>query len=133
MSQPYDPSPLAPPPGSPYNPCGGASTAPSPSPPLGNGRQPADLGMSGLGLVVQLAGTVFAGFMGFFGVCLLIVVVRFSGRGGGQGGVILWMLLMAATGIVRSLARRAAGARLLYDSSLQQGAALSGIKRCLLM
>jgi hypothetical protein len=133
MPEPYDPNPLAPPPGSPYNPYGGAPTAPPPRPPLGNGRQPADLGMSGLGLVMQLAGTVFAGLMGVMGVMLLITMMRFSGRGGGQGADILMLLLMATTGVMRSIAHRNAGARLLYHNEMQQGTALSGIRRYLVM
>jgi len=101
--------------------------------PLGNGRQPADLGLSGLGLVMQLGGTVFAGISGVMGLMLIIIMVRVSsaGFGGGpSGGDTMWLLLMSGSAMARSTMHRAAGTRLLYDGP---GTPLSGIRRYLVM
>jgi hypothetical protein len=139
MSQPYDPNnPLAPPPAWGAPPQGGGYPPPPQSsfqPPSltgGNTRLPADLGISGLGLIMQLAGTVFTGLSGVMGLMILITMVRAGGmRGGGPGGsIIFWLLAMAATGVMRSVAHRNAGTRLLYDGP---GTPLSGIKRYLTM
>src|SRR5690349_24700326 len=99
--QPYDPNhPLAPPPppSSSFPPPPGYANS------LGDGRLPADLGLSGLGLVMQLAGTVFSGIAGVMGVMMVIMMVQLSSlRGGGpNGGEVMFMLAAVAASFARS-------------------------------
>lgn len=125
--QPYDPNhPLAPPPppSSSFPPPPGYANS------LGDGRLPADLGLSGLGLVMQLAGTVFSGIAGVMGVMMVIMMVQLSSlRGGGpNGGEVMFMLAAVAASFARSAMHRAAGTRLIFDGP---GTPLSGIRKYL--
>ncbi|HTJ41310.1 MAG TPA: hypothetical protein VL463_04415 [Kofleriaceae bacterium] len=82
---------------------------------------PADRGLSGLGLLMQLFGSVFAALTSV----ILIVVLITAGRARGGGNEMLWVLLLCGTGITRSLLHRAAGAELLYGT----GNVFGGIKK----
>ena len=85
-------------------------------------RVPADRGLSGLGLLMQLFGGVFAAVTSAF---LVFVLVAASHARHGGGNESLWALLLCGTGITRSLLHRAAGAELLYG----QGNVFAGVKR----
>jgi hypothetical protein len=76
------------------------------------GRTPADFGLSGLGLVMQLAGSLFAALTSMFGFVALIASARMGSMGGDSP--VLWYLLIAGSGVTRSLIHRAAGSNLLY-------------------
>ncbi|MBP6630478.1 MAG: hypothetical protein KBG28_22315 [Kofleriaceae bacterium] len=95
---------------------------------LAGARQPADHGLSALGLIMQLAGSVFGAIVtGTLVVSLLTIMMMSSmrGGGGGQDSVVLWILLLAAASGVRSWYHRGAGTQLLYGTD----APLSGIRR----
>jgi hypothetical protein len=68
---------------------------------------PADHGLSSLGLVMQLGGSVFLGYM-----TLLLVLPLFAGGHGGS----LALFIVGASGAARSAFHRAAGSALLYGS-----------------
>ncbi len=70
---------------------------------------PADQGLSSLGLLMQLAGNVLAPAMG-----ILLFYTLFFLRGSGET---LWMLLLLASCIARSLVHRNAGTQLLYGEA----------------
>lgn len=67
---------------------------------------PADQGLSTLGLLMQLAGSVFAAFM----TMVLLVLI-------GDGSVGGWTFVMFGLSITRSLVQRGAGKDLLYRST----------------
>ncbi len=69
-------------------------------------EMPADYGLSGLGLLMQLGGSIYLGLMSL--TMLATVVVAGPGRGGGM------VMLIALTGFFRSALHRAAGSALLY-------------------
>jgi hypothetical protein len=96
----------------------------------GSASLPADHGLSGLGLVMQLVGTVMTAIVTSYGVLTLIIMMQSSrGMGGGPGGKeTMFLLLLIASSVLRSLAHRAAGTRLLYDGP---GTPASAIKRYL--
>jgi hypothetical protein len=99
--------------------------------PLGGARIPADHGLAGLGLIMQLAGTLFSAFTGVVGLITVITILQANavvGRFGGtaDNSTTLWLLVLAVTGVARSMAHRAAGTRLLYDGN---DAPFSGIRR----
>lgn len=75
---------------------------------LAGARMPADHGMSGLGLIMQLGGSVFLGYMAF------IAMVPVFGGATGSGGFFLF--LIGAAGVLRSWFHRAAGGALIYGS-----------------
>ncbi len=78
-----------------------------------SGRASADRGLSGLGLIMQLGGTIFAAFtamMVFYG---LIMMGRMGG-GGGSGKAFLYLLLIGGSGLARSVIHRSAGADLCF-------------------
>jgi len=68
---------------------------------------PADHGLASLGLIMQLVGSLFAGYMS-----LLAIFPIFAGTAGGY----LTVFLIGAFGAVRSLFHRSAGTALLYGS-----------------
>jgi len=72
---------------------------------LAGPRLPADQGLSSLGLIMQLVGSISLGLMAY-----LMLLPLFSG--GAAGG---WqMLLLGASGIIRAAFHRSAGGALLY-------------------
>lgn len=74
---------------------------------LAGARLPADRGLSSLGLLMQLVGSFFLGYMAF-----LALMPIFAGGGGGS-----WQLfLLGASGAVRAAFHRNAGGSLLYGS-----------------
>lgn len=74
---------------------------------------PADQGLSSLGLIMQLGGTV-AGV----GVALFAFAMLFGLRGADA----LWMFLLLATCVVRSMFHRSAGIEILYGRPRADGA-----------
>jgi hypothetical protein len=76
---------------------------------MSESKQPADQGLSSLGLLMQLAGSVFAAAAGIF---VLGTVVE--SRHGPSSHDILWKLAMLVPAIARSLLHRQAGTVLLY-------------------
>lgn len=73
-------------------------------------RAPVDHGLSGLGLVMQLGGSVFAALTALTGFSSMIAVaMSFDGRGDN-----FWAFLLTALGLVRSGLHRNAGSELLY-------------------
>src|SRR5678815_3118419 len=67
---------------------------------------PADQGLSSLGLIMQLGGTVFAGAATLFG---FLQMLERHGRSDA-----MWMLLVLALCVGRSFVHRMAGTELLY-------------------
>jgi hypothetical protein len=90
---------------------------------------PADQGLSSLGLLLQLGGTIFAAYAS---LVLFIMLFLPSGIGGVSKGYILLVLVFC---IVRSAAHRVAGTELLYGRPQVEGTAspLAGIKRYILV
>jgi hypothetical protein len=83
---------------------------------------PADRGLSGLGLLMQVSGTAFAALSAFFGVSLMI-----TAKGApGDDDKLMWLLAVTTTAVWRSLAHRQAGTTLLYA---EQAHPFAGIKR----
>jgi hypothetical protein len=91
---------------------------------------PADQGLSALGLLMQLAGSVYAGFGALFLFVLLTAAAAMGGRG--EAGM---MILIAAASVARSFVHRMAGTDLLYRRQTLDGVAnpLAGIKRYFLV
>ncbi|HVK87052.1 MAG TPA: hypothetical protein VM513_23190, partial [Kofleriaceae bacterium] len=91
---------------------------------------PADQGLSTLGLLMQLAGSVFAGFGALFLFILLVAAAAMGGRG--EAGM---MILLAAASVARSFVHRMAGTDLLYRRQTLDGVAspFAGIKRYFLV
>jgi hypothetical protein len=86
---------------------------------------PADQGLSSLGMLMQLAGNMFAAMLSL----LTFITLMASSRGGG-GGETLWILLVLGLSIARSLVHRSAGAQLLYgQSGGGTGSRMAGIQR----
>ncbi len=87
---------------------------------------PADQGLSTLGLLMQLGGSLFAALatLGTFVTMLTMGI-------GGRGDQTLWMLLVLATCVARSAFHRMAGTELLYGKRTLEGTAspLAGVKR----
>jgi hypothetical protein len=83
---------------------------------------PADQGLSSLGLLMQLAGNVFAVVFALFTFYALFAVT-------GGGSESLWLLLMLGLSIARSMLHRAAGTQLLYGRPGIEGQRLAGIQR----
>ena len=82
--------------------------------PLSGPQLPADHGLSSLGLLMQVGGSIYAGAMSTMALMLLFAVGSAPGRsGGGMPG--LWALfLVLALCVVRSAMHRAAGNALVY-------------------
>src|SRR5438309_2313295 len=70
---------------------------------------PADQGLSSLGMLMQLAGNLFAAYMSLTTFAMLVLSSRT-----GSGNETLWVLLLLGAAITRSLVHRSAGAQLLY-------------------
>lgn len=90
---------------------------------------PADHGLSSLGMLMQLAGSVLAGY-----VSILAVTMLFSmGSMRGATGELMWMLLVMGMCIARSMLQRSAGTQLLYgDGALRADGKterMAGMKR----
>ena len=83
---------------------------------------PADQGLAGLGLLMQLAGNVFAA-----AAALATFVVVFTEPN--AGGQTLWLFLMLGMSIARSLVHRAAGTQLVYGQPGAPNPRMSGIRR----
>jgi len=71
--------------------------------------------MTGLGLIMELAGSLFATLTATIGFTQLLAISEMR-RFGGDGGPTTWLLLLTAAGVVRSLFLRAAGVALLYGA-----------------
>ncbi|CAN5245095.1 hypothetical protein BH11MYX1_BH11MYX1_48850 [soil metagenome] len=84
---------------------------------------PADQGLAALGMLMQLAGNVFAAF-----VALFAFGVVFAMRGSG-GSEALYGFLVLGLSIGRSLMQRSAGATLLYGDPNVSGARMRGVER----
>ncbi len=86
---------------------------------------PADQGLSSLGMLMQLAGSLFAAFGALFAFYML-----FALRGSGQT---LWVLVLFGTCVARSLYHRNAGTQLLYGqpglSTEGSNQRLGGVRR----
>ena len=79
-------------------------------------RVPADRGLSGLGLMMQLFGTVAGALTALGGVALFAQLnarSMYSDNGPG-GSELMWLLLLVGTGVARSLVHRSIGEGLLY-------------------
>jgi len=90
---------------------------------LGGACVPADQGLSSLGLLMQLAGTLFAA-----AGALLAFWSLFAMHGSGQT---LWVLVLLAMSIGRSVLHRSAGTQLLYGTPSTDGKhqRMAGIRR----
>jgi hypothetical protein len=73
---------------------------------------PADLGLGGLGLLMQMAGGVFAALSALVGVIFLLA----AGQAPGEGTLTMWFLIVTVSGVVRSWLHGKAGAALLYNT-----------------
>ncbi len=105
-------------------------TPPVTAPSLVDPGVPADQGLSALGLVMQLAGTVFAAY-----ASLVMFIMLFLPSGFGRVGK-GYILLVLALCIVRSAAHRAGGSELLYPRATFdeiKPSPFSGIKRYVLL
>ncbi len=77
-----------------------------------NTRAPADHGLSGLGLVMQLGGAVFGAITAVMGLNQLIQLSDVEQSGDAK----LWTFVLVASGVARSIVHRGAGTQLLYGS-----------------
>ncbi len=84
---------------------------------------PADQGLAALGMIMQLAGNVFAAY-----VALLSFSLIFTIRGTG-GGETLYLFLILGLSVGRSLLQRSAGSTLLYGDPNVAGARMRGVQR----
>lgn len=91
-----------------------------------NPNLPADGGLSGLGLVMSLAGTLFLAITAGAATLMLITLMLTRGSLGGAGTILLFVFLTIVASLVRSAMHRAAGQRLLYDGP---GTPRSAIRR----
>src|SRR5262245_19678077 len=91
---------------------------------------PADQGLSSLGLLMQLAGSIFAALAVVYAFTM-IVQVR------GNGGELLWIFLVLGLCGVRSVFHRMAGSDLLYGRRIQGVEAptdyLGGVRRYIIV
>lgn len=91
------------------------SDLPAESPPtrIDHSHLPADGGLSGLGLVMALAGTLFVALMSGVAIYMVLVVLRNDLHGISASFLLAFVAIIAS--IVRSSMHRAAGRRLLSD------------------
>src|SRR5262249_19397208 len=82
-------------------------------------------GLSALGLLMQLAGNVFAAYAALIAFWVLFESASFRSRDSDT----LWMFLVLGLSIGRSLLQRSAGAALTYGDPTQAGARLRGVER----
>ncbi len=73
---------------------------------LGGARLPADLGLSSLGLIMQLVGSLSMAFMAY------VAIIPVFGRVGGDTFLIFFV---GVTGVIRGAFHRAAGTSILYE------------------
>jgi hypothetical protein len=85
---------------------------------------PADQGLSALGMLMQLAGSVLAAY-----VALITFTILFAAMGASGGSETLWIFLILGLSIGRSLLHRSAGAQLLYGDPAIQGGRMRGVQR----
>jgi hypothetical protein len=78
-------------------------------------RVPADRGLSGLGLIMQLAGSVFGALTTAVGIAAVIEASETSRYERTDSSALLWILLVTGTGLVRSILHRQAGSDLIYS------------------
>ncbi len=83
---------------------------------------PADHGLTGLGLIMQLGGSFYAAMTAMLGFTQILLLSEMKKFGGGGDGMAPWLFLLMAVGVARSLAHRAAGTELLQGA--QPGSAL---------
>lgn len=89
---------------------------------------PADQGLSSLGMIMQLAGNLFAAYVSLVTFAMLLAMSR-----GGSDDT-LWLLLVLGFAIARSLVHRSAGAQLLYGvGGTGQGNRMAGINRYIIV
>ncbi|MBP9089069.1 MAG: hypothetical protein KBG15_23310, partial [Kofleriaceae bacterium] len=84
-----------------------AAPSPTPSPMSAGTSVPADFGLPGLGLSMQLAGGIFSVLIG----AMLIPMMMTPGG----SGEVLWFFILASAAVGRSLYHAAAGRHLLYN------------------
>jgi hypothetical protein len=91
---------------------------------------PADQGLSSLGMIMQLAGNLFAA-----GISLMLFMLLIqSSRSHGGGNDVMWIMLILGSCIARSLVHRSAGAQLLYGvAGSGQGSRMAGIRRYIII
>lgn len=92
--------------------------------PAVSGRIATDRGLSGLGLIMQLVGGVTTAVAAAYLAMFLIALLE-AGSMGGDGGVLLWFLVVLVASVARSIAHRNAGDRLLFDGEGTPASALS--------
>lgn len=80
-------------------------------------RVPADRGLSGLGLIMQLFGSVFGAITTAVGVIGIVEASNTGPYERSDSSVLMWLLLLTGSGVTRSLIHRAAGAELLYGQT----------------
>ena len=87
---------------------------------------PADQGLSSLGLLMQLGGSIFAAL-----ATLMTFVMLITAGGGGRGSDKLIILLVLGASVTRSIFHRSAGTELLYGRRSLDGVAnaMGGVKR----
>jgi hypothetical protein len=85
---------------------------------------PADQGLSALGMLMQLAGSVLAAYVAFITFTLLFAAEAMRG-----GTETLWAFLILGLSIGRSLLQRSAGGQLLYGDPAIQGGRMRGVQR----
>ena len=92
---------------------------------------PADQGLSALGLLMQLGGSVFAG-IGALGLFSFLIL---AGRARGGGSELGMYIILLAACVTRSIFHRQAGVDLLYRRSTFEGTAspLAGLRRYILV
>ncbi len=92
---------------------------------------PADQGLSSLGMLMQIAGNLFAATMSLY---TFVILVMSSRMGGGKGDETLWVLVLMGAAITRSLVHRSAGAQLLYGvGGSGQGNRMAGVQRYIIV
>lgn len=84
-----------------------ATTSPTPPPASTGTPVPADFGLPGLGLSMQLGGGIFSVFIG-----AMLVSMMMSPGGSRE---VMWIFILGAGAVARSLYHAAAGRHLLYD------------------
>jgi hypothetical protein len=87
-------------------------------------RVPADRGLSGLGLIMQLFGALFGAMTTAVGVIGIIEASNTGPYERSDSGVLMWLLLLACSGVTRPLIHRSAGSELIYGH-----APFAGIKK----
>lgn len=78
-------------------------------------RMPADRGLSGLGLLMQLAGGTFATITLMAGFTQLFLLGELRAAGV-DASAAAWLLVLMTAGVIRSSAHRAAGTEILYGT-----------------